>query len=381
MARTAAQLSPVTASRVPHSAGREALLRAGSSSLEAQETNVGDGAFLFECPLQQPKIHFSDPCVRISTVAGRPTRPVWATISHGYIETAITAATDLEANWFHAEHQERRKRVKASLARTNQPANRQEAFTHCGSGCFVQWSATKQTHRLSANYCHDRFCERCARARARVISTNLANELKGKSFVHLVLTLKHRAIPLSVEITRIINCFRKLRETKLWKQNVEGGVFFIEIKIGRDRLWHVHLHIVTISQYIPQEALKNQWLAATGDSDIIWMHRYRDAQEVQSYVAKYAAKGYDAGIFEDGEKLDECVTAMKGRRLWSTFGAWRGLDLDAKGKDPGDWKFIGSLDRVVSAANRGELWAVGIVKSLRKGYHDEQQRLPDTSGG
>lgn len=377
MARTATTNEyPPYAPSVPLNAGLGASLLPPHASLETQETNVADGLHLFACPLPREKTIIFEPVARMTRVAGRKLRDVWDTITHGWIETPIEPATAVESNWWHGDHLERRQKVRASMERTCQSAMRRESFEHCGSGCRVEWSATAGKHRLRANFCHDRFCERCARARARVISTNLAQHLGNKSFVHCVLTLKHRATPLSAEITRLIRCFRNLRDSKLWKEHVQGGVFFIEIKTGRDRLWHVHAHIVCISTYIPQQALANAWLSVTGDSDIVWLHRYKDSAEVTRYVAKYAAKGYDAGIFDDPESIDECITAMKGRRLWATFGAWRGLDLDAKAEDPGDWKSIGTLDYVVERANAGEIWAHAVLKSLRKGSTDEQSTNP-----
>lgn len=343
------------------------------TSVQAQETNVGIDQTLFWSTLPPPKTTDFAPSCRIQKVAGRSPRSVWETIAHGYVEVPIEPATQVESNWWHHGHIERRKQVREALARTNQTAMRREAFEHCGSGCFVQHSPSTQRFRLAANFCHDRFCERCSRSRSRVIASNLSKKLEGKSFLHLILTLKHRAMPLSQQLTRLIRCFRSLRESRLWKQNVKGGVYFIELKLGQhDRLWHPHLHVAMQSQYIPQQELSNTWLGITGDSDIVYLKRYTDQGEVVRYVSKYAAKGIDRGIFDHPDSLDEAVCSLKGRRLWSTFGSWRDYDLDSTGDNPSDWKTVCSLDKLWSAANRGELWATGLLKSLRKHEVDSE---------
>lgn len=253
------------------------------------------------------------------------------------------------------------------MERTNQSAGRRERFEHCGSGCFVQHSKSTDRFRLSANFCHDRFCDRCSRARSRVIADNLRRKIDGKDCVHLILTLRHSSKPLPTQLNRLVRCFRNLRERPLWKVNVRGGAYFFELKRARDgRHWHPHLHIVMQADYMPQAALSNLWLEVTGDSDVVHIRRCAKDDATFQYVAKYASKGCDASIYEQPEWLDEALTTLKGRRICSTFGTWRGFDLDAKDDGPGDWRPICSLDQLTAAFTRGELWARGLMQSLRQ---------------
>lgn len=259
----------------------------------------------------------------------------------------------------------RRAMIEVAMEQMNAPAKRLERFRCCGSGCVVQWSEELQRHRMSANYCHDRLCIPCGQARSRIIARNLRDKIGKDPFRFFTLTLKHANVPLSTQISRLLTCFRNLRSQEVWKSTQKGGAAFLEIKRARNgKEWHPHLHIVAVGTWIDQYALSNAWLATTGDSSIVDVRFCREESEVCSYVAKYASKPLDSTVFENADWLLEASIALKGRRLCTTFGGWRGSELSATPEDPGDWQSIASLAEIYQARNRGELWAAGILKSL-----------------
>jgi hypothetical protein len=147
--------------------------------------------------------------------------------------------------------------------------------------------------------------------------------------------------------------------------HVSGGVQILEVKLGQDALWHVHLHCLLEGQYLDQRQLSAEWYATTGDSFIVDVRRCGEGEV--KYAAAYAGKPLDASIFADEGKLDEAVVALKGVRLVTTFGEWRGLDVDAPDPDaPTDWVTVAPLCRLLNDARRGDRWALALLGQLTR---------------
>jgi hypothetical protein len=144
-----------------------------------------------------------------------------------------------------------------------------------------------------------------------------------------------------------------------------GGAAFLEVKIAKDgRTWHPHIHIIAEGGFLNQSRLSDKWKEITGDSWIVDVRYVRDRGEVIRYVAKYASKPLDATLFRSKEHLKEAMVALKGRRLCLTFGNWRGLELEKRPEDDGNWKKVCTLDNLRRAVDRGEEWARGLWRNL-----------------
>ena len=102
----------------------------------------------------------------------------------------------------------------------------------------------------------------------------------------------------------------------------------------------------------------------TGDSFVVDVRAVSDVRGGASYVAKYAAKGWSREVSADHDSLIECMTALRGRRLISCVGSWRGIDKRDATADVDDWTRVGRLDEVIESAGRQEAWAVGVLRSL-----------------
>lgn len=281
-----------------------------------------------------------------------------------------------EEAWRHRFWATHRHCMLSAMEACSLPAARIDRFVNCGSGAHVQWSEIEQRHRVSAHYCHDRFCRPCQGARAKTIRSAIAARAKGKDIRFLTLTLAHSRIPLGLQIDRIYAAFVKLRGLPIWKSGVLGGVVFLELAIGKhDDLWHVHLHCLIEGTYMQNEQLSQAWKAVTGDSYIVDIQRPKSIDGLCRYVTAYVTKGIADAVIEDPEKLQEAMKALKGRRMCGTFGTWRGLDLTASVPEATDWKEVGSLDKVLRSASRGEPWARAILKSLRPGDSDPPSPL------
>lgn len=129
---------------------------------------------------------------------------------------------------------------------------------------------------------------------------------------------------------------------------------FTEIKIGRDGMWHVHCHIIAEGDYLPSSELSREWHAVTGDSPVVDVRDVADVKTAAGYVAKYGSKPCDPSVIYEPKRLIEAIEALKGVRMATTFGEWRGKRLSQSSDDTDNvgWEEIGTLHNIMSS----ELW-------------------------
>jgi len=176
--------------------------------------------------------------------------------------------------------------------------------------------------------------------------------------------LKHQAMPLAQMISRLYTCFINFRNLKEFKLNVEGGAAFCEITLDEHGRWHPHLHCVIEGSYWMQQRISDAWLQVTGDSPVVDIRSIDGAAQVARYVSKYATKPIHASVFNDTDKLDEAILALRGRRLCLTFGTWRGLNLHPKREPEEGWLLLGRLEVWAERAKRGEAFAMHVMSLI-----------------
>jgi hypothetical protein len=154
----------------------------------------------------------------------------------------------------------------------------------------------------------------------------------GEKWQFQTFTLKHSSDPLPDQLERLVRCFRRLRQRKLWKAHVLTGYAVIEIDFhpagtyspnGRLRTedeWHPHLHVVARTDWIPWSPLRKAWLQVTGDSDNIDCEPCESATHAATYVAKYIGKAPDLALTDSPDRAAEYYHALKSRRLLIAFG-------------------------------------------------------------
>jgi hypothetical protein len=233
---------------------------------------------------------------------------------------------------------------------------------------------------LKANYCGDRFCIPCCRARSNRARRKLHALCAGHSPLFATFTLRASSRPLADLLDHLIASFAKLRRHKIWADNVTAGAYVIEVKRGTGSgFWHPHIHVLALGRFMPQAALSDAWREASDGSFIVDVQRVRDDDRAVGYVGKYIAKGWSAEIARDPDSLVECILAMRGRRLLATFGEWHGMEPDVDDDGPNDWVRVGRLTSIHAAARRGEPWAVGIFRSLN--WQPEEAPAPPAPDG
>lgn len=290
--------------------------------------------------------------------------------------------TPVEIRFRHSGWIVNRLRVQHALLAANVPASRFERFKECGSDCVVEFSPSRNRHRTRANYCGDRFCVPCARARARRVQARLAKLIGGKPPLLIHLTVRNVPGTLTDRLNHLLESYRRLRQQKFWKDSVVGSAAFIEIKKGENsNEWHPHIHCVAEGAWLDQEELKRGWLKATGDSFIVEVQRARSVEDGIGYAGKYATKGWTAEVVRDHDSLVECVLALRGRRLCITGGKWHGADDDDDDSGEQDWRRVGRLDHVYDRFIAGEPWATAAVLGLLGGDEEKTRLLFKEDGG
>lgn len=222
-------------------------------------------------------------------------------------------------------------------------------YVNCGSGIRVLYKGRigdEHSFRLVANGCRNRWCPRCSRLRSNRIGFNVRCFLRDRDcrLRFVTLTLRHNKTSLRDQLKRLTTCFNNMKRRDWWKAHVPGGMMFIEVKLSGAKLWHVHAHIICEGKYMPQQDLSNEWLAVTGDSPIVDVREIKNPEAAASYVAKYGSKSFGHELLTEPRYLAECMLGLKGSRLCTTFGTWRGKKLTSMDSDDDGqgWQDLGT---------------------------------------
>lgn len=248
-----------------------------------------------------------------------------------------------------------RRKVYEALGRCHESQRRVDRFVNCGSSAWGGWCDGEPT--ITCNLCRDRLCQPCQVARrARLVEAICCRVADAhQSIRFMTFTTKHNSSPLSDQIDRLYASFRTLRRRPFWKQWAVGGALFLEVKVGRDGLYHPHLHVLVEGHWMDQKSLCAEWYAVTGDSFIVDVRSCPDARSRAGYVTKYATKPADSSILNVPAKLDEFLVAIKGRRLYQPFGTWTALLKDVDNDDaPRHIIPLGSIATICARARAGD---------------------------
>lgn len=193
-------------------------------------------------------------------------------------------------------------------------------FDACGSDAFFFYDENSGHIAVRANSCHIRWCPACAAARAGLVAGRLFDWLAAiERPTFITLTHQHRVgESISAGLRRLHESFRHFRRLKAVRENMRGGVWFLQVKRGRDSCWHAHIHIAADCSYIPQRELSGLWLQSTGDSSIVDIRAVHNKEKLASYIARYVSRPARLSDFNFSDAV-EIVTSLRGRRL---FGKW-----------------------------------------------------------
>ena len=264
-----------------------------------------------------------------------------------------------------------RRLTAAALHSINPDSKSYYRFFHCGCNAWVQTRASDGKPRVVCNTCRHRMCVPCRRRQAACVQTAIAAYARTKTVRFVTLTLRHNRASLSAQVDRLYRCITVLRKRKDFTQIFKGGVIVCEVKKSeRDGCWHVHAHLLVEGQYVQQRDLSAAWYEITGDSSIVDIRAVDGIDKATAYLTKYVTKPADSTVYEDAASLREYIVQMHGRRLVTTFGAWRGLKLSETPPDTESWQPLCSLNALIARATAGEERAVQLLEIL-SGQHAE----------
>jgi len=234
--------------------------------------------------------------------------------------------------------------VYAALLSTAVSYRRREAFAACGTSYWLLESRTRPgVFKLTADFCHDRWCPACGRMRADLVAGNVFAALHRQPARLVTLTVRSTDRPLKDQLTRMYASFRRLRQLPLWKRCVQGGVAVLELTYNEQtNRYHPHLHCLTHGLYMPQADLARDWLRSTGDSNIVDIRMVNSNEAASKYVSKYLAKPVDHAIYHSQNALREAIEALRGVKQLITFGDWRKLHL-TRPLNEDDWRSLGHM--------------------------------------
>lgn len=258
-----------------------------------------------------------------------------------------------------------RRRVYDALASCCTPDARLKRFSECGNAAWVVVdSHDMRSMRIVGNYCRDRFCTPCANARSQYVSDTLFRNVSAKRIRFLTLTIKTGDEPLALCLNHLRDSFRKLRQTKLWKGCVTGGVAMTEVKWNDStQRWHPHIHILFAGKFLPIKALRAAWLKATGDSYIVDIQAVKSPLDATRYVTKYATKAVDNNTLRNPRRLREAITALHGKRTLLLLGTWRRISLKRPvvGRDT---QYVTSLKDLLTHIRLLNPYAIAVMHSV-----------------
>lgn len=193
-------------------------------------------------------------------------------------------------------------------------------------------------------------------------------------------TIKHNRKPLKDQIDKLYKDFNNFRRESCWKKTQRGAAAFLEVKIGRDGLWHPHLHVLTLGTRLEAREVRKTWLKITGDSKIVDMQQPNSLAQVRWYVTKYITKPLDHSILSSPERLAEAIKALKGRRVCNSSGEF-GRIIAAKPPEtlPDDWITVDRLDQLLKDAKSADPIALEILNSVSFRIDSHRHRKKNTS--
>jgi len=165
----------------------------------------------------------------------------------------------------------------------------------------------------------------------------------------LTVTLKHTQNPLDEQIDFLYKSFAKLRNRKICKDAIRGGIWFFQITYNQKTgEWHPHIHALLDSGYMLHAKLVSAWHDITTDSHIVHIRAVHNPEKTLSHNARYAAR--PSSLLKIPKSLwKELYYAFDKRRICGTWGTARKISLrPSKPEDSKKWHDIGGFRSVMA---------------------------------
>ena len=227
-------------------------------------------------------------------------------------------------------------------------------ITHCRTYATLKRDFVSGDVKVFGDSCRDRWCPMCAGQKASYAKDQTEIYIKSlKAPRFLTLTLRNNESSLKHQITFLQQSFSKLRTRAFWKKNVTGGIWFLQVKRGKNSgLWHPHLHILLDGNYLEQGRLSELWEQVTFGSPVVDIRRIYNFESAATYVSRYVARPARMSDMPQHDRI-EVIKALFRKRLCGTFGNAKVVTLTPpKIEDSGEWDYIGHFDDIATKAEK-----------------------------
>jgi hypothetical protein len=211
-------------------------------------------------------------------------------------------------------------RVKLSgLLESNQFYN----FSRCGRDNIYRTCEDCGTVEEFSYRCNLKWCPRCQQ-RLGNIRRNLIS-LWAKRITqpkHLIVTQKNFPTLTRTIIRRHTIQLAKLRRSKCFR-NVKGGCVSTEIT-NEGNGWHLHAHMLLNVRWLDMEKVSITWGKLVGQQFAIVKVKDVRREDYLQEICKYVVEGSELAKWP-AELINEFVQAVRGLRMFNSFGALREL--------------------------------------------------------
>lgn len=268
-----------------------------------------------------------------------------------------------------------RRRVFASMRRTDRPQSRVQNFARCCENAHVFVEPTTQEVEVRMERCHDRFCVPCGQIRSMKVASAIQRMMDKKACMFITLTLRGRPEDsLAGMIAALQAAWKALRRIAGWRNNIKGGAVMLEVKWSYTSggHWHPHFHIIAEGNSIDQKWLEHAWFTVSRGSDQVDVQHVKDHAKALSYVVKYASKPVDSSFIRRPHLLDEAMRSLKGQRLCACFGSWHGTPLQEEVENADEtevlttWVYEGSIRDIEGRARGGDGHAIQLLAAVER---------------
>jgi hypothetical protein len=200
-------------------------------------------------------------------------------------------------------------------------SNQMLNFTRCGCEDFFRTCKNCGTVEKFPYRCSIKWCPRCAwriAAKRKTLIELFAAKITQPK--HLILTAKNFPILTKSRIRKFSVALARLRRLKIFSE-VRGGCASLEIT-NEGNGWHLHAHCLLDVRWLDMERISQVWGKCVGQNfAIVKIKDVRDRDYLKE-ICKYVVEGSELAKWP-AEKILEFVSAVKGRRMFFSFGTLR----------------------------------------------------------
>lgn len=218
----------------------------------------------------------------------------------------------------------------------------------CGQPMSLWCAECGHRHECKTK-CSRKWCPSCGPKRGNERAARLRVLIASMRWpLHITLTVPNVVADWAPRtlLKDLLESFRRLRRTKLWKENVEGGAYGIEIT-DKGHGYHPHLHIVADCRWLAlttkaphhtdtAERVAAKFRNSMSELQAAWQHATRIDRHMSlflrrcdsnaaSEILKYALKSEDACKLEG--RLGPVFRLIDSVRMCSPFGSIRGVKI------------------------------------------------------